>query len=88
MDCMTTINNPRQYNSIFLSAEAHYQKAVDGYTKAILLDPNKAVYYANRAAAHIRLESFGSALADATKAIELDPKYIKVHLTAITLQAC
>ncbi|KAK9907522.1 hypothetical protein WJX75_005274 [Coccomyxa subellipsoidea] len=57
--------------------DAHYQAAVEGYSMAILLDPTKAVYYANRAAAHIRLESFGSALADATKAIDLDPKYIK-----------
>lgn len=61
-----------------LCAEAHYQAAVDGYTKAILLSPNHVVYYANRAAAQIRLENFGSALADATKAIEMDPRYIKV----------
>jgi hypothetical protein len=35
------------------------------------------VYYANRAAAHIKLESYGAAVADAEKSTELDPKYIK-----------
>jgi tetratricopeptide (TPR) repeat protein len=50
---------------------------LEGYSKAIDLNPLEAVYWANRAAAHLRLEEFGSALADATKAIELNPKYIK-----------
>lgn len=50
-----------------------------GYTKAINLDPNNAVYYSNRAFAHIRLENFGSAIADATKSLELDPTYIKAY---------
>lgn len=35
------------------------------------------------AAAHIKLESYGSAIEDATKAIELDPTYVKV--TALPL---
>jgi tetratricopeptide (TPR) repeat protein len=49
-----------------------------GYTQAIELRPAHAIYYANRAAAHIRLEEYGSAIADATQAIEVDPDYIKV----------
>ena len=28
--------------------------------------------------AHIKLEAFGFAIADATKALELDPSYVKV----------
>ena len=48
-----------------------------GYSKAIELDPNNAVYYANRAAAHIRLENFGLALTDGTQAIEINPQYVK-----------
>lgn len=35
--------------------------------------------YANRAFANTKLENYGSAVADATKALEIDPKYIKVH---------
>ena len=35
--------------------------------------------YSNRAFAHIRLENFGSAIQDATRALELDPTYTKAH---------
>lgn len=58
-------------------AEKHYQHAVEGYSRAIDLDPTNAVYYGNRAFAHLRLEAYGSAIADASRALELDPKYIK-----------
>ena len=60
------------------SADKQYAKAIATYTKAIEANPNSAVLFANRAAAHIRLESYGSGVADATTAIELDPDYIKV----------
>jgi tetratricopeptide (TPR) repeat protein len=53
-----------------------------GYTQAIEERPDHAIYYANRAAAHIRLEEYGSAIADASKAIEVDPDYIKVRACA------
>jgi serine/threonine-protein phosphatase 5 len=52
---------------------------VVGYTQAIELRPQNAIYWANRAAAHIRLEEYGSAIADAGQAIEVDPDYIKVR---------
>ena len=35
--------------------------------------------YSNRSFAHLRLEEYGSAVADASKAIELDPRYVKVR---------
>lgn len=60
--------------------EKDYTAALVEYTKAIQLAPTSAIYYANRAFTHIRLESCGSAVADATRAIELDPKYVKVKL--------
>lgn len=60
-------------------AEKHYAAAIEGYTRAIELNPNVAVFWSNRAAAHIKLESYGSAVADAEKSTDLDPKYIKVH---------
>lgn len=62
-----------------LRAEHHFPQAVVGYTRAIDLDPSNAVYYSNRAFAHIKLENFGSAIADATKSLELDPTYVKVR---------
>ena len=62
---------------ILIGAEKHFAAAVAAYSRAIDINPNNAVYYANRAAAHVRLENFGLALADATKAIEINPQYVK-----------
>jgi serine/threonine-protein phosphatase 5 len=59
--------------------DKHYAAAVVGYTQAIELRPGFAIYWANRAAAHIRLEEYGSAIADASQAIDHDPDYIKVR---------
>lgn len=36
-----------------------------------------AVYYANRSLAHLRQESFGSALEDGLSAVKIDPVYVK-----------
>lgn len=54
-----------------------YVQAIDLYTQAIELNNQNAVYWANRAFAHIKLEEYGSALEDASKAIEVDPRYSK-----------
>lgn len=58
-------------------AEGKYSDAIDLYTKAINVQET-AVYYANRSFAYLKTELFGAAAADASKAIELDPSYIKV----------
>ncbi|KDO24605.1 hypothetical protein SPRG_10136 [Saprolegnia parasitica CBS 223.65] len=52
--------------------------AVELYTTAIGITPT-AIYYSNRAAAHIKMESYGLALADASEAIKIDPTYIKAY---------
>lgn len=57
--------------------EKEYDKAIEMYTKAIESDPNNAVYYANRSLAHLRVESFGSALEDGIAAVKSDPAYLK-----------
>uniref|UniRef100_A0A803N6J3 Serine/threonine-protein phosphatase 5 n=1 Tax=Chenopodium quinoa TaxID=63459 RepID=A0A803N6J3_CHEQI len=58
--------------------KAHkYSQAIDLYSQAIELNEQNAVYWANRAFAHTKLEEYGSAIHDATKAIEIDPKYSK-----------
>lgn len=61
-----------------LCVEAKYTDAIHWYDKAIELDGSNAIYYANRAFAHIKMEKLGAAIADATQAIELNPKYVKV----------
>lgn len=53
------------------------KKAVILYGEAIEINPRNAVFYANRAMAHIKLENYGSALLDGTEAVEVDPNYIK-----------
>jgi len=54
-----------------------YDKAIEKYTEAIKLNPFVPVYYSNRAFAYIKEESYGYALADANKCIELDSKFVK-----------
>ena len=67
---------------LYISARK-FSKAVDLYTEAINANSNNAVYWANRSFAHTKLEEYGSAIADASKAIEIDPKYIKVEKITI-----
>lgn len=54
-----------------------FAQSIDLYSKAIDLNSQNAVYWANRAFAHTKLEEYGSAVQDATKAIEIDPTYSK-----------
>lgn len=62
-------------NALF--KDGKFGDAVEWYDRAIALDGCNAIYYANRAFAHIKLEKLGAAIADATQAIELNPKYVK-----------
>ncbi|KAI9906237.1 hypothetical protein PsorP6_003969 [Peronosclerospora sorghi] len=55
-----------------------FGQAVELYTKAIELAPN-AIFYANRAAAHVKSESYGLAIDDASEAIRLDSTYVKAY---------
>lgn len=58
--------------------KAHkYSQAIDLYSQSIELNSRNAVYWANRAFAHTKLEEYGSAIQDATKAVEVDPRYSK-----------
>lgn len=45
------------------------------------MNSENAVYWANRAFAHTKLEEYGCAILDATKAVEIDPKYSKASLS-------
>ena len=60
------------------SSAKRYDEAIQCYTQAIELDPTVAVYYGNRSFAHLKMESYGFALTDASSALELDNTYIKV----------
>ncbi|CAE7827018.1 PPP5C [Symbiodinium sp. CCMP2456] len=51
--------------------------SLDGVAADSGKNPNLHVYYANRAFCHIKMENFGSALVDATKAIEVKEDWPK-----------
>lgn len=53
--------------------------AIDFYTQAIEKYDQDASFFCNRAQANIKMESYGYAVADATKAIEIDPSYVKAY---------
>ncbi|CAL0332001.1 unnamed protein product [Lupinus luteus] len=54
--------------------------AVDLYSEAILLDPNNADLFADRAQTHIKLNCFTEAISDANKAIQFNPSLPKAYL--------
>lgn len=53
--------------------------AIDFYSQAIEKYDSDPVFYSNRAQAQIKLEAYGYGVADASKAIELDPNFVKVR---------
>lgn len=59
--------------------EADYRAAIRFYSLALAHDNTSAVLYSNRAAAHLKIEEYGSSLADAEQAIKCDKLYIKAH---------
>jgi serine/threonine-protein phosphatase 5 len=71
----------------------HYDKAIEHYSKAIGLlltssfdkvetpsvdKRTLAICLTNRAQCHIKIEEFGTAIEDATKALAADPTFFKV----------
>ncbi|KAG5518309.1 hypothetical protein PMAC_003105 [Pneumocystis sp. 'macacae'] len=70
-----------QGNKLLL--EKSFSEAIKLYSQAIELDPTKAVYFTNRAYAYINLESYRLAIEDASKAISIDPSYLKDYRTII-----
>ncbi|KAL0306751.1 UNVERIFIED_CONTAM: Serine/threonine-protein phosphatase 5 [Sesamum radiatum] len=84
METENSTNTSRAEELKLLANEAFkahkYSQAIDLYTQAIEVNKDNAVYWANRAFAHTNLEEYGSAIQDATKAIEIDPKYSKASI--------
>ena len=63
-------------NERFLKGDYTQAKAL--YTDALSLNPNIVAIYSNRAICELKLEQYGLAIADATKAIELDLSLIHI----------
>lgn len=65
-------------------SEKDYENAIKYYSEALELNPSNAIYYSNRSLAYLRTECYGYALADATKALEIDKNYIKGYYRRAT----
>ncbi|KAN0063805.1 Palmitoyl-protein thioesterase 1 [Thecaphora frezii] len=64
-------------NKLFLTG--NFEDAKIKYGESIALDPSVPAVYSNRAACELKLEQHGLAIEDATKAIQLDPKFSKAY---------
>jgi serine/threonine-protein phosphatase 5 len=53
------------------------------FRRALELDPQNQAVLSNRAFAYIRSEEYGSAIADASAAIAMDPKQPKVSRATV-----
>mmetsp|Transcript_15393 Transcript_15393/g.19234 ORF Transcript_15393/g.19234 Transcript_15393/m.19234 type:complete len:490 (-) Transcript_15393:160-1629(-) len=58
-------------------AAGHFTAAVRYYTAALALTPSNPPLLSNRALAYIKLESYGLAIQDASRAITTDPTFAK-----------
>ena len=68
--------------------QGKYNKAQEKYTEAIELGSDDPKLYGNRSAAFYQVECYEKALADAAKAIELDPTWTKgYHRQAMAMTA-
>ncbi|ORZ03546.1 Metallo-dependent phosphatase-like protein [Syncephalastrum racemosum] len=70
-------NVKAEANALF--ADKKFQEAIDKYSVAINLNPTVAAYYTNRAFCHLKLESYGYAIADAEEALKIDPNLTKAN---------
>ncbi|KAG7357142.1 protein phosphatase [Nitzschia inconspicua] len=59
--------------------KGHYLEAIGLYSDALEYSPTNAVILSNRAQAYIKVENYGLAMADATAALDSDPKYAKAY---------
>ncbi|KAK6460716.1 Metallo-dependent phosphatase-like protein [Scheffersomyces coipomensis] len=59
--------------------EHKYEEAIASYTKAIEEDPTNAIFYSNRAQAHIKLENYGSAILNCNEALLIDADLVKAY---------
>ncbi|KAF0706217.1 hypothetical protein AaE_014229, partial [Aphanomyces astaci] len=60
-----------------LYKKGDYRGAIDMYTMAIELSPTTAPFYANRAAGYLMLHKFQEAIGDASRAIAMEPSFIR-----------
>ncbi|KRY31356.1 Mitochondrial chaperone BCS1 [Trichinella spiralis] len=66
----------KQQGNRYFSAHL-YDDAIRCYNRAIVLDPDNATYFTNRALCHLNLKRFENAAQDCRKALEMDRASVK-----------
>ncbi|GAA5833510.1 hypothetical protein JCM3766R1_002562 [Sporobolomyces carnicolor] len=66
-----------QANALF--SQSKYRDSLDLYTASLNKNPFDPIVWSNRAAVRLKLEEHGVAIADATRAIELDDRAVKAY---------
>lgn len=66
-----------QANALF--TQSKYRESLDLYTASLNKNPFDPIVWSNRAAVRLKLEEHGVAIADASRAIELDDRAIKAY---------
>lgn len=62
-----------------LYAARKYDDAIACYTKAIIKNPNTALFFTNRALCHLKLRQWDKALQDCQRALDIDRSWVKGH---------
>lgn len=57
--------------------EGKWDEAIALFSQAIEIDPDNEIYYSNRSAAYMKVDSISKALYDAEKSVELNPNFVK-----------
>lgn len=74
---MSALELRNQGNKLF--AARKYDDAIACYTKAIIKNPNTALFFTNRALCHLKLRQWEKAHQDCQRALEIDRSWVKGH---------
>ncbi|XP_059144181.1 E3 ubiquitin-protein ligase CHIP-like [Physella acuta] len=74
---MSALELRNQGNKLFQARK--YDDAIACYTKAIIKNPNTALFFTNRALCHLKLRQWEKAILDCQRALEIDRSWVKGH---------
>ncbi|KAK4054960.1 Palmitoyl-protein thioesterase 1 [Microbotryomycetes sp. JL221] len=84
-DSLDEVSDEDKQNALRIKSEANalfsaskYRDSLDMYTASLNKNPFDPIVWSNRAAVRLKLEEHGLAIADATRAIELDSRAVKI----------
>lgn len=72
-------NEEKEKGNSFVK-EGNWEEAKKAYSQAILLNPDDAIYYANRALCFLKTNNEHRAVLDCTMALKKNPRYVKAYM--------